>query len=232
MNSTDHTMLATDAPAPSMSPTDIGARLVRVSRQLAVAKTAETYAKTMSVALDLVTPHAERTVSLFVPSSPTDRYDITELTGEALMEVAARFPEAPPATETSMMAWLSATLMDAVYARYVDAKRIARLDRDLASATSEADVLDSSTVAIGTRDDGRDAAEPYAVDELHARRLQRVLGCLMSTDARVLSLRASGASFATMGRLIGVSASTARRQYDRALSAARRVAADLYDHAA
>ena len=82
MHATESTMMmiaTSDAAAPSMSPTDIGARLVRVSRQLAVAKTAETYAKTMSVALDLVTPHAERTVSLAIsPPNATVEVDGTK----------------------------------------------------------------------------------------------------------------------------------------------------------
>ncbi len=220
---------------------ETGARLVRAARQLAIARTADQHAAAMEIVLELATPHAERVACLFVPSWPTEAVDSSELTAGALMEVAVAFSSAPRNTPSRLMAWLSSKLMDTMYATYVDAKRAARLHIAVSSNEDPEITTDFST-ADSADEEERNVSMTYATNSVdgedapgtdsRTHRLHEVLSRLMAEDARLLSLRASGAAFETIGRLIGVSATTARRYHERALLAARRVAADLYDHAA
>ena len=230
------TQLTTELNAPL---DETGTKLVHAARQLAGASSPAQRADAVNAALELAAPHAERVVCLFAPSWPTATLNIEDITAEALFEIAALFQTAPRTSASRIMAWLSAKLMDTVYARFVDAKFEARLERAFVHTQDAAVATDSLTTESSNDTDdassGLDDGEEIlgtADSVSHAHRLQEVLGRLMATDARLLSLRASGASFSTIGRLIGASATTARRHHERALTAARRVAADLYTHAA
>jgi|GEM_PF-3328208 len=228
LNATDATSVAT--------PT-VGDRLLVAARRLSAARTPGAAATALNAALDAATAYVERTVCLFVPSWPTADVDVDTLTADAMMEVASRFPDAPRTTSTAIMAWLSATVFDTLYAQYIAARYDARNERALATSDDAATSLLLSDEDALTNEDTDPTYVPRAepvpdVTALQAHRLQRVLARMMARDAQLLSLRAAGTPMREIGRMLGVTARTAGRLHARALSAARRIADELYDDAA
>ena len=219
-----------------------GQRVAQLSAalvQFAEATSPDTAASAMDHCLTLAQPLVERVARIYGASWPTPAVDVDDLVQEGLMHLAAALADAPVASGTAMLTFVSSTIFAALHplwkAAQADASHERLLRRQRMVDVDETEMSDPSDAWTGDEEamvETDQTPSPLTlVGDVEVERLDRVLEVLHPEESRVLCLRRDGYSWATVARLTGTSRRTVQRRYDAALSAARDVAMSLRDAA-